>query len=332
MKNFALVSIILALFLSGCNTKRQYFEPEITSKDSIKKHSLDSKISDVSIAGVTLKNSNIITKNGQNSKIKLKEGFKFLGEDDGLFISANLDGVLEVSDDSGNIVFSKQYGSAIVAASIKSGLIAAVSALNHIYLIDLNSAQTLMEYKSSEVFAIDSRVAAPVFLNSIIIYPSLDGRIYVVQKSGQILKDIVISSETFFNNVTYLDVIDDNMIAATAKKVIVINPQKISYFDGEIKNFIRHGNEIFIFKKDGGVVKTDLELNELAKNYFKFAIFSGASVVNNKLYIVEKTGYIIQTDLNLANTKIIELSDEIDDKSFISGDKFYYDNEFVKFE
>lgn len=332
MKNFALVSIILALFLSGCNTKRQYFEPEITSKDSIKKHSLDSKISDVSIAGVTLKNGNIITKNGQNSKIKLKDGFKFLGEDDGLFISANLDGVLEVSDDSGNVVFSKQYGSAIVAASIKSGLIAAVSALNHIYLIDLNSAQTLMEYKSSEVFAIDSRVAAPVFLNSIIIYPSLDGRIYVVQKSGQILKDIVISSETFFNNVTYLDVIDDNMIAATAKKVIVINPQKISYFDGEIKNFIRHGNEIFIFKKDGGVVKTDLELNELAKNYFKFAIFSDASVVNDKLYIVEKTGYIIQTDLNLANTKIIELGDEIDDKSFISGDKFYYDNEFVKFE
>lgn len=332
MKNFALVSIILALFLSGCNTKRQYFEPEITSKDSIKKHSLDSKISDVSIAGVTLKNGNIITKNGQNSKIKLKEGFKFLGEDDGLFISANLDGVLEVSDDSGNIVFSKQYGSAIVTASIKSGLIAAVSALNHIYLIDLNSAQTLMEYKSSEIFAIDSRVAAPVFLNSIIIYPSLDGRIYVVQKSGQILKDIVISSETFFNNVTYLDVIDDNMIAATAKKVIVINPQKISYFDGEIKNFIRHGNEIFIFKKDGGVVKTDLELNELAKNYFKFAIFSGASVVNDKLYIVEKTGYIIQTDLNLANAKIIELGDEIDDKSFISGDKFYYDNEFVKFE
>lgn len=332
MKNFAFIWLILALFISGCSTKRQYFEPETTTKNGITKQSLNSEILDVSIAGATLKNGNIITKYGQNSNVKLKKGFKFLGEDGGLFISANLEGVLEVNDESGNVVFSNKYGSAIISASIKSGLIAAVSALNHIYLIDLNSAQTLMEYKSSDIFAIDSRVAAPVFLNSIIIYPSLDGRIYVVQKSGQILKDIVISSETFFNNVTFLDVVDEHMIAATAKKVIVINPEKINYYDGEIKNFIRHNKEIFIFKKDGSVVKTDFELKELSKNYFKFAIFSGASVVNNKLYIVEKTGYIIQTDLNLENAKIIELGDEIENKSFISGDKFYYNDEFVKFE
>lgn len=333
MRKFTLLlALFLVLILNGCGTKRQYFEPESTTGKAKLTHNLPSKISYVTSSGATLKNGNIITKNGLNSQIKLKDGFVFLGEYDGNIISANTNGELNISDNNGNTIFNKNFSSAIVSASLENNLIAAVSASNHIYLLDLHNAQTLMQYKSSEIYAIDSRVAAPIFLSTIILYPSLDGRVYVTQKNGQILRDIVISSESFFNNVIFLDVIDEHLIAATAKKIIVVSPQKISQYSAEIKNIVRNNHNIYILKKDGLVTKTNLDLEELANTYFKFAIFSDALIYDNKLNIIEKTGYLIKTDLNLNSHEIIELSSEIQDKSFISKDSFYYDDEFMKFD
>jgi len=187
-----------------------------------------------------------------------------------------------------------------------------------------------MEYSSSEIAAVDSRVVAPYFMSSLIVYPALDGKIYIVQKeTGRILRDVVVSSENFFNNIIFLGVEGDNLIAATAKKLIVINPSQTVYYDGEIKDVLVHNDEIYIFKKDGTIVRTDLMLKEQNKVNFKFAIFSAATIINNKLYVIEKTGYVIKTNLDLIGAEIYEFSDEIKDKSFMGNGAFYYDNEYV---
>lgn len=334
MKKFAfLLTLSIAILFSGCNSKREYFEPEQTHGDVSLSQDLPSAIKFVTSGGATLKNGSVITKNGIAQGVKLADGYALLAQNDDKFISANVLGDLNVSDASGNTIFTRFFPTAVVAASLDGNLLAAVSAANHIYLVDIYEAKTLMEYKSSTISAIDSRVAAPIFLSSIIVYPSLDGKIYIANKSnGQLLRDIVVSSENFFNNITYLEVVGDYMIAATAKRVIVINPSKTTFFDGEIKDVLVDGDKIFIFQKDGKIVKTDFELNRLAENYFKFAIFSDAIAHNNSLYIVEKTGYVIKTDLNLENAQILELNDEITDRSFMSDGAFYYDDEFVKFE
>ncbi|KEA46199.1 L-seryl-tRNA selenium transferase [Campylobacter mucosalis] len=333
MKKIALLlTTILALLLTGCNTKRQYFEPETTDGSMKLSSNLPSSIKYTSTGGATLSNGNIITKDGLNSNVKLQDGFYLLSENNDMFISTNINGELMVTDSTGAVVFSRTFPTSVVSASLENNLLAAVSAANHIYLIDIFESKTLMEYKSSEISAIDSRVAAPLFLSTIIIYPSLDGKIYIVNKANsQILRDIVVSSENFFNNITYLDVVDDYMIASTAKRVIVINPQKTIYFDGEIKSVLLDEKNLYIFLKDGSIRKTDLALNTLAKSYFKFAIFSDATISNDSLYIAEKTGYIIKTDLDLNNPKIFEFSNEIEDKSFMGRGKFYYDDEFIEF-
>ncbi|AQW81978.1 L-seryl-tRNA selenium transferase [Campylobacter pinnipediorum] len=332
-KILILASISIVLIISGCSTKRQYFEPEKVDMNAKFDSSLDSKIIHTSISGATLENGEIITIDGINKNIKLPKGFKLLGVDNNNVIASDIYGELKVINKKDNSdVFSKKFPEAIVSAAIENNLLAAVSAANSIYLIDIYSAKTIMEYKSEDVFAIDSRVAQPLFLNSIIIYPSLDGKIYVTQKNGQIIKDIVISSESFFNNIIYLDVIDDYMIAATAKKIMVITPGQTVFLNKEIKNILRNEKDIYIFEKDGKITKTDLTLTKLADTYFKFAIFSNATVVNDKLYIVEKTGYIFQTDLNLKNQNIIKINSEIQDKIFVAKDILYHDKEYMKFK
>ena len=331
MKKLTLfLAFALALVLSGCGTKRQYFEPAQTSGEISLSKDLPSYIKSANANGATLDNGNIITKNGLNKSITLPKNFNFLNENNGFVISASINGDLNVTDPSGHSVYSGKFPTAIVAASLDQNQLAAISAANHIYLIDINTATTLMEYSSSDIAAVDSRVVAPYFMSSLIVYPALDGKIYIVQKeTGRILRDVVVSSENFFNNIIFLGVEGDNLIAATAKKLIVINPSQTVYYDGEIKDVLVHNDEIYIFKKDGTIVRTDLMLKEQNKVNFKFAIFSAASIINNKLYVIEKTGYVIKTNLDLSGAEIYEFSDEIKDKSFMGNGAFYYDNEYV---
>lgn len=332
MKKTTLIALILTLLFYGCGTKRQYFEPEKLDGSIKSTNALQSKIQEATLFGATLNDGSIITKDGVNTAIKIKDGFKFLGEYKGLYISADMYGMLEVTDNSNNLVFSRKFQTAVVSASLESNLLAVVTSLNEIQLIDIYTAQILMQYKSSEIFSVDSRVASPIFLTYLIIYPTLDGRIYIVHKNGQIIKDIVISSETFFNNIIFLDVVNDTMIAATAKKAMIIDPQNTYYFNAEIKNVLRKDDRIFIFTKDGTIFKTDFEFTKLAEMYFKFAIFSNATIVNNKLYVIEKTGYVIQTDLDLTKSDIYKMSSDIGLKSFMGKDGFYNNKEFIKLD
>ncbi|MBR8462420.1 L-seryl-tRNA selenium transferase [Campylobacter sp. faydin G-24] len=334
MRKFALLLTLgIALLFGGCGTKRQYFEPENVNESIKLSSDLPSSIKATSPNGATLKNGDIITKDGLLEEIKLPKDYMFLNKSQSQIISSDLNGDLNVSDMSGATLYYGKFPTAIISASIEGNLLAAISAANHIYLIDIVAAKTIMEYKSSEIYAVDSRVAAPYFMSSLIIYPTLDGKIYIVQKdSGRIIRDIVVSSESFFNNVIFLDIIGENMIAATAKKLIVINPQRTLYYNGEIKNILVNGEDIYVFQKDGNAIKTDLNLQKINEVNFKFAIFSDAIALNNSLYIIEKTGYLIKTDLDLNNAKIYELDGEIKDKSFMSKDAFYYDDEFVRFE
>ncbi|MGG7073835.1 L-seryl-tRNA selenium transferase [Campylobacter sp. 9BO] len=333
MKKILLLAVISAFVLAGCNSKREYFDPEKIDGDIRLSKDLPASITHVTNGGATLKNGSVITKDGLENDVKLEKGYFLLNKNEGKVISTNIQGDLKITDTTGAEIFIRSFPAAIVSANIEGNLLATVSATNHIYLIDIYNAITLMEYRSSEISAVDSRVAAPFFLNTIIIYPSLDGKIYIVNKAtSQIISDIVVSSENFFNNITFLDVVGDYMFAATAKRVISINPAKTTYFDGEIKDTIVHNNNIFVLQKDGKITKLDFELNKITDKYFKFAIFSDVTAHNDNLYIVEKTGYLIKTDTNLNSAQIFELSGELEDKSFTGKNAFYYDDEYVTFE
>lgn len=330
MKKFQtiLAAVLCAAVLGGCSTKRQYFEPTDVQNEKISENRLPSSIATASLNGAVLKNGMVITKNGLLApEIKLPKGSTLLNYGDGKFISSDLNGNLIVENSSNEILFQRSFDQAVVSAALEGDKLAALTASNVIYLIDISTNEVLLEFESSNVYAQDSRVAAPLFMSSLVIFPTLDGKIMIVDKSqGRILRDVIVSSEQFFNNVISLNVVNDTMIAATGKRIVSINPEKTVYFNGEIKDVVINGEHVYILLKDGKIVLSDLNLKKIKDAYFKFAIFSSATVYNGSLYIMEKTGYLIKTDLALDNAKIYELSDEVESQIFAGSKEFYYDD------
>jgi hypothetical protein len=202
-----------------------------------------------------------------------------------------------------------------------------------LYLADLKTGSVFFQKKSDTVTAVDSRIAAPYFLGTLVIFPTLDGRLAIVDKnSGAVVNNVVVSGEREFNNIIFLDVAGERMFAATAKRVIVINSNgSINYLDKEIKDAVVADESVFIFTKDGKVFLCDLELKILSEKKFPFAIFAGVSA-DKKLYILEKMGYLIKSDLELKEFEIFKFPSKIDDFLFITKEKIFYKDSFYTLE
>lgn len=151
----------------------------------------------------------------------------------------------------------------------------------------------------------------------------------MIKKSEKIVRDVIVSSGDFFNNVIYLAVVDDMMIAATATKIIVISSDQTFSYIEDIRNVALGKKAIYIFGKNGNIIKTNLRLEKQKEKKFRYAIYNEAIVFKNHLYVFEKTGYLIRTDLNLANERVWRLKGAVDEKGFMKKGKFYYDNKIL---
>ncbi|KAB0581978.1 L-seryl-tRNA selenium transferase [Campylobacter sputorum] len=330
-KNLLLIVFVCAFFISGCTTKRQYFEPENVTGEMKFTSQLSSEIVSTSINGAILEDGTVISLNGIEKNLKVSKDVSLLGHTNDTFIISKLNGEIYVIDNNGKTIFSKKFPVAIVSAATDGELLATLSSENDIQLININTNETLLDYKSSIAYAQDSRMAPPYFMSSLIIFPTLDGKIIVVEKqSGRIIRDVVVSNEPFFNNIIYLDVVGDRMFAATATKIIMISPTITTNHRGEIKNIKIYNNNVFIFEKDGNIIKADLDLRRIKSKDFPFAIFSNVAVKNGFLYALEKNGHIIKIDENLENSEIYKLDDEVENRSFVSKDGIYYDDRYLE--
>lgn len=331
MKYF--VAIFLCLLFFGCGTKRQYFTPKHIDAELKSSGSLSSSIDDWTLYAANLKNNKVITKDsGLNENFKLPKDYVLLAYNDGEFFTADLNGNLKIFNSDNEETFNYKFDAAVVSVSANGDDLALVLANNTIVLanrsLGIKYSQTLTPAPAQ-----DSRAAAPIFLNDTIIYPSLDGKILILSKNNyEILKDIVVSAEPFFNNVIYLHIINGNIIAGVAKKVIIITPKEQFSLNADIKDIVSNENNIFILTKDGEVIKTDLNLKVLNKTKFDFAIFTKATIYNQNLYIFEKTGYLFKLDLNLSQSQVFKLSSAVDKLTFMGNGKFYYSNKILNLQ
>ena len=101
---FSLLALLLVV--SGCGTKRQYFEPESLSGKVSYDGSLPGTIVDAVRDGATLSNGQVVTKKGL-SNIVLSEGFVYLAEDKGRYVSASKCGALQIVDANKKVLFIK---------------------------------------------------------------------------------------------------------------------------------------------------------------------------------------------------------------------------------
>ncbi|MBN1838494.1 MAG: PQQ-binding-like beta-propeller repeat protein [Campylobacterales bacterium] len=319
----------LLLVVSGCGTKRQYFEPESLSGKLSYDGSLPASIVDANRDGATLENGQVVTKQGLSSVV-LPKSYVYLGENNGRYVASSQCGALVVLDANQKTLFKKECDVSVASAALNGNLLALVLGSNELVLIDINDGRELMHLSQDNVYALDSRIAAPYFLGDLIIFPTLDGKLIIVDaQTKKPIRDVVVSNEKFFGNIIYLQVLGDRLVAATKSKVVSISPKSIHFLETDVRDVIVLKNRIFVFTKDGKVILTDADLNVLKDRKFTFATFAG-TIYGNFIYMIEKGGYVIATDIDLISTNVYKLPDEIESNVFTTEDTLYYKNHFFK--
>ena len=331
MKNLQLLILAIGIiFFSACSSKRVY-EPESVTGSWDKGGSIESPIVDVTSNVALLENRNVLTTT-KKLNLQIEESFRVVSSSESWVISSTVDGKLKLqyTDSSKN---SKGFDlkKTIAGASVQDDILAVLFADNEMALYSIASKELLLKEQGGEVIAVDSRIVNPYFMNDLVMFPTLDGKIIILNsKTKKKLRTIIVSSEDNFNNIIYFNVLNNKIIAATAYKILSMGQKEIRE-KYEIRNVANDGKNVFITTKQGEIISltSDLQLNSKLK--FPFAHFIGLIVKNNKVYALEKQGYMIEAPADLSSFNIYNVSI---DKGFVfvSDDMFYIDDGYISVE
>ncbi|GAA8056045.1 plasminogen-binding protein PgbB [Helicobacter pylori] len=232
-----------------------------------------------------------------------------------------------------------------LSASVKGNLLAVVLADNSANLYDITSQKLLFSEKGSPSTTINSLMAMPIFMDTVVVFPMLDGRLLVVDYvhgNPTPIRNIVISSDKFFNNITYLIVDGNNMIASTGKRILsVVSGQEFNY-DGDIVDLLYNKGTLYVLTLDGQILQMDKSLRELNSVKLPFASLNTIVLNHNKLYSLEKRGYVIEVDLNdfdsynvyktptIGSFKFFS-SNRLDKGVFYDKNRVYYDRYYLDY-
>jgi outer membrane protein assembly factor BamB len=277
--------------------------------------------------GATLASGKVLTKT-QTVDLKLQKGFYFINNSKNAAITADLHGNCNIVTDKG-IVASAKFQKALVAGSLIGKYLVYVLQNNHYGVYDFSQKKTVYTNKSTKAFAIDTRIANPLPIDKLVVIPTLDGKLTILDLSTlKTVKEMYVSTESTFNNVIFLGKINNSLIAATPNKVLSISAQGKKELDTTVSEVIINHNSVFVFATDGRILKLNESLSIISEKKFKFAHFSVAALGDNKIFALDKQGYLIVANQSLSKHKVYKLS-EVDSYAFVSNGQLYFNNEII---
>ncbi len=320
---FTAVATLIYL-LSGCGSK-QYFEPENvdgTFRQTFK--SLNADIVDFNKSGATLSDGSFITNKGI-TKNPINSEFFFVNTSDGNIISA---------DAKGNIAINNQIiklENIIISATLNKNLLAIVYLDNSVAVYDIVQNKTIFKEYLGESLANDTKVTNPIFMSDLILFPSLNGKVIVYSiTDAKVIRDIIVdASNKQFKNITFFEVVDEQLIAATANSVLSIGANLHS-LNLEIKDIATRDNKIYIATIDGKILVMDNRLKPYNEQKFKFGKIFGMGFGKDAVYAIEQSGYIIKMDRDLKNPSILNISFDNEEKFISIGNKLYFGNQYIE--
>jgi len=331
MKFFYTAVLLLTFLLSGCSSKK-YFEPKVVAGAFHPNGSIVTSISDATRDGATLSDGRVITKKeGLINSGRLPKGFRFINESDDKILASNILGDLYLINKSDFKPSQKlKFKNEIITATINGSNLAMVDSDNNILLYDLINNKLIYKEKLHDSIALDSRVANPLFINDLLFYPTLDGRLLIMNiYQKRILRDIAISDKDVFNNVIFIGGDSSNIIASTSSKIVSITPTDIQNYRVGVKDIVYDGNSIYVFTKDGRVVLLNSFLQKQNELNIPYAIFSGAFDGGSVVYSVEKMGYLLKIAKDLSSYKVYELPSKIEKPVFFAKGRLYIGDKFI---
>lgn len=323
-----MVPIAALLLFSGCSHKEVYKPENIKGEWRTSGH-LSSVITQTSQSAALLYNGHLLTKNGEKN-IKIPEDYRLLNANDTWIMTESPDKNLVLFPEDGTdgkITFDLKRN--IAAASIQDDTVAVLFANNEMALYSLESKKLLFKESANAPIAVDARIANPYFLKELVLFLTLDGKIVIVNSvTKQVLRSVVVSSEEYFNNVTYMNVIDNNLIASTGSGVLAL-AQKEAREKYEIRNIAYAQDGIWLTTKQGEIIALSPSLQFKAKKKFPFAHFVGLSVQNDRVYALEQEGYMIAITKNLLTYDVYDVDMNKENKIFLGDGRFYFDDRYI---
>lgn len=192
----------------------------------------------------------------------------------------------------------------VIAASIKQdskyNLLAGILGDNTAFLYDLNTKAEIFKDKGEGVYAISSNIANPVFMDTLVIFPTLDGRLNTIDLSTlKSVRNIIVNTDKFLNNIIYLKVNNDELIAATQKKIYSLIKGESYNKDLELRDLYFDNNFIYVLSLNGYIYKLDKTLGEVRSVKLPYANLNALIFKDNKLYTYENSGgYLIELNLD----------------------------------
>jgi len=321
LKKNLFLSAFIALVFTACSTKEVY-EPKIVGDDWEKYENISSEIVDVASNVALLENGSVISKSGQIDT-KIPETDRVVAVSEEWIVSASIDGnvtLTSIADKS--IQKSIDLKKTVASANVQGNTLAVLFADNEMALYDVATKAVLFKEKGSSAHVVDSRVVAPYFMNDLVLYATLDGKVVVVNiELKKRLRTVIVSSEDNFNNVIYAAILENKVIAATPYKLLSMS-QKDIRVKYEVRNVAYGEKNLYITTKQGEVISLTSDLQVDAKIKFPFAHFLGMIALDGKLYILEKEGYMIVVDISSFDYTVHEV--DLSDGFVFVGDKLFY--------
>ena len=322
------LSLGAVLLLSGCSHKEVY-KPEDIKGEWRNAGRLSASIVQSTESAALLDNGRLLTKSGEKN-VKIPEEYRLLNADDTWIVTQSPEKnlVLFPSEGKGDPL-TLELKREVAAASVQNDTVAILFANNEMALYSLENKKLTFKESANAPVAVDSRIANPYFLKELVLFLTLDGKIVIVNsETKQVLRSVIINSEEYFNNVTYMNVIDNNLVASTGNGVLALS-QKESREKYEIRNIVYASDGIWLTTKQGEIIALTPNLQFKAKKKFPFAHFVGLSVQNDRVYALEQEGYMIAITKNLLTYDVYDVDMDSENKIFLGDGRFYFDDRYI---
>lgn len=322
------LSIAAILVFTGCSHKEVY-KPENIKGEWRTAGRISSSIAQTGQSAALLENGHLLTVNGEKN-IKLPKNYRLINADNTWIITESPEGNMVLFPEDGtDAKVTFDFKRDIAAASIQEDVVAVLFANNEMALYSLESKKLLFKESANVPIAVDARIANPYFLKELVLFLTLDGKIVIVNsETKQLLRSVVVNSDEYFNNVTYMNVIDNNLVASTGNGVLALS-QKEAREKYEIRNIAYTTEGIWLTTKQGEVIALSPTLQFKAKKKFPFAHFVGLSVQNDRVYALEQEGYMIALTKNLLAYDVYDIDMDEKNKIFLGDGRFYFDDRYI---
>ncbi|MGB3750667.1 MAG: hypothetical protein WA945_03815 [Arcobacteraceae bacterium] len=327
MNKIFYIAAFFLIFFTGCSSKK-YYEPDETQSFKQKTTDLDSKIIDINNDGATLENTSFLSKKGilENKK----PSYKFLNYINDTVLASDSNATIYIKNDTIDTVLP--FDKNIVSASISKNLLAFGAVDNSLTLYDLNTNKILFKEYAKQSSINNVKITNPIFLNSVVLYPTLDGKVIIVDlKTNAIIKTINIDPQSDINNIIFLKDIGQSLVAATTNKLFTFINGRSNIKDLDIQSVIVHENYIYVATLDGQIIQYDLALNELNSKKFKFAKIV-ALAYGSSLYALESQSYLLKITPDFKDVTVYDFSFDEEEKVIAIDNKIYFEDEYIELD